>query len=404
MSAPFGPAPAGIVERDVERALAEDLGQGDVTADLLPATARASARVITREDAVIAGSAWFEACFRQLDPDVVIDWNNCADGAHVAANDLLCTLRGNARALLSAERCALNFLQTLSGTATITARYVDAVRDTRALILDTRKTIPGLRVAQKYAVRCGGGSNHRIGLYDAILIKENHIAAAGSIAGAVRAARERHPQLLLEVEVENLDELRQALGTGVDRVMLDEFALDDIYRAVAEVAGRVQLEVSGGVGLEGVRALAETGVDFISIGALTKHVRAIDLSMRVEIQPASLAEIERKLPLDQIIPRYFNTPATITPITTNPATSHMPLPPPVRGCGTTTVGASLRGGAAEDCICSGDISMKRIVSSRSSSPGFIKVPPCTRWLLMKVPFADPRSSTITPSGTTCNLA
>jgi len=192
-------------------------------------------------------------------------------------------LHGNARALLSAERCALNFLQTLSGTATITARYVDAVRDTRAAILDTRKTIPGLRVAQKHAVRCGGGSNHRIGLYDAILIKENHIAAAGSLARAVRAAREQHPQLLLEVEVENLDELRQALGAGVDRVMLDEFPLDDIYRAVAEVAGRVQLEVSGGVGLEGVRALAETGVDFISIGALTKHVRAIDLSMRVEI-------------------------------------------------------------------------------------------------------------------------
>jgi len=192
-------------------------------------------------------------------------------------------LHGNARALLSAERCALNFLQTLSGTATITARYVDAVRDTRAAILDTRKTIPGLRVAQKHAVRCGGGSNHRIGLYDAILIKENHIAAAGSLARAVRAARAQHPQLLLEVEVENLDELRQALGAGVDRVMLDEFPLDDIYRAVAEVAGRVQLEVSGGVGLEGVRALAETGVDFISIGALTKHVRAIDLSMRVEI-------------------------------------------------------------------------------------------------------------------------
>ena len=283
MPAALGTAPADIVQRDVERALAEDLGQGDVTADLLPATARASARVITREDAVIAGSAWLEACFRKLDPAVIIDWNNCADGAHVAANDLLCTLHGNARALLSAERCALNFLQTLSGTATITARYVEAVRGTRAVILDTRKTIPGLRVAQKYAVRCGGGSNHRIGLYDAILIKENHIAAAGSLARAVSATRALHPQLLLEVEVESLDELRQALGAGVDRVMLDEFPLDDIYRAVAEVAGRVQLEVSGGVSLEGVRALAETGVDFISIGALTKHVRAIDLSMRVEI-------------------------------------------------------------------------------------------------------------------------
>jgi len=270
------------VLRDVQRALAEDIGAGDVTADLVSAAAHASARVITREAAVIAGSAWFDACFRQLDSAVTISWH-CADGDRVAADAVLCSLRGSARALLSAERCALNFLQTLSGTATITARYVEAVRDTRAVILDTRKTIPGLRVAQKHAVRCGGGSNHRIGLYDAILIKENHIAAAGSLARAVRAARAQHPQLLLEVEVENLDELRQALGAGVDRVMLDEFPLDDIYRAVAEVAGRVQLEVSGGVGLEGVRALAETGVDFISIGALTKHVRAIDLSMRVEI-------------------------------------------------------------------------------------------------------------------------
>jgi nicotinate-nucleotide pyrophosphorylase (carboxylating) len=278
----FGTPPAGLVQRDVERALTEDLGQGDVTADLLPADTRASARVITREAAVIAGSAWFDACFRKLDPEVVIDWT-CTDAAHVAQNSLLCTLRGNARALLSAERCALNFLQTLSGTATITAQYVDAVRGTRAVILDTRKTIPGLRTAQKYAVLCGGGSNHRIGLYDAILIKENHIAAAGSLTDAVRAARALHPQLLLEVEVENFDELREALAAGVDRVMLDEFPLADISAAVAEVAGRVQLEVSGGVSLNGLRALAETGVDFISIGALTKHVRAIDLSMRVTV-------------------------------------------------------------------------------------------------------------------------
>jgi len=269
-----------IVRRDVERALAEDIGDGDVTADLLSADARASARVITREAAVIAGSAWFEACFRQLDPEVTIEWR-CADAAHVAANDVLCTLDGRARALLSGERCALNFLQTLSATATIAAQYAAAVRGTRAVILDTRKTIPGLRLAQKYAVRCGGASNHRIGLFDAILVKENHIAAAGSLAGAVRAARAQHPQLLLEVEVENVGELRAALAAGVDRIMLDEFPLADIRRAVDEVAGRVPLEVSGGVSLERVRELAETGVDFISVGGLTKHVHAIDLSMRV---------------------------------------------------------------------------------------------------------------------------
>jgi nicotinate-nucleotide pyrophosphorylase (carboxylating) len=282
MLSPVGPPPAAIVQRDVERALAEDLGAGDVTADLLPADARANARVITREAAVVAGGAWFDACFRQLDADVAIEWS-CADGAHVAANAVLCTLRGKARALLSGERCALNFLQTLSGTATITAQYAAAVRGTRAIVLDTRKTLPGLRAAQKYAVLCGGGSNHRIGLYDAMLIKENHIAAAGSLAHAVHAARARHPQLLLEVEVENFDELRAAHAAGVDRIMLDEFALQDIRRAVDEVAGRVPLEVSGGVSLDRVRELAETGVDFISIGALTKHVRAVDLSMRVTL-------------------------------------------------------------------------------------------------------------------------
>jgi nicotinate-nucleotide pyrophosphorylase (carboxylating) len=274
-----GPEPQ-IVLCDVERALAEDIGNGDVSADLLSADGHASARVITREAAVIAGSAWFDACFRQLDPAVTIEWR-CADGERVAADDVLCSLRGNARALLSAERCALNFLQTLSATATVTAQYVAAVRGTRATILDTRKTIPGLRVAQKYAVRCGGGSNHRIGLFDAILIKENHIAAAGSLAGAVRAARARHPTLLLEVEVENLDELHEALAAGADRIMLDEFPLAEIRYAVARVAGRVPLEVSGSIGLDRVRELAETGVDFISVGALTKHVRAIDLSMRV---------------------------------------------------------------------------------------------------------------------------
>ena len=277
---PIVPPDPDVVRRDVQRALEEDIGNGDATADLLPLGTVANARVITREDAVVAGRPWFDASFKMLDASIVIDWN-IDDGARARCDDVLCTLRGPARALVSGERCALNFLQALSGTATTTARYVDAVRDTRATILDTRKTLPGLRVAQKYAVRCGGGSNHRIGLFDAMLIKENHIAAAGSLADAVRAARERHPELLLEVEVENFDELRDALAVGVDRVMLDEFSIDDIRRAVAEIAGRTQIEVSGGVSLEALPELAATGVDFISVGALTKHVRAIDLSMRI---------------------------------------------------------------------------------------------------------------------------
>ena len=271
------------VRRDVERALAEDFGSGDATADLLPADAQAQARVITREDAVLAGRPWFDACFHALDARCEIHWN-AQDGEHVGANDALCTLRGNARALVGAERCALNFLQTLSATATITAQYVAAVQGTPATILDTRKTLPGLRLAQKYAVRCGGGSNHRVGLFDAILIKENHIAASGSLAAAVREARAAHPALLLEVEVENFAELDAALGAGVDRIMLDEFSPADLRRAVAIVAGRVPLEVSGGVDLGSVRSIAESGVDFISIGALTKHVRAIDLSMRVSLR------------------------------------------------------------------------------------------------------------------------
>ncbi|HET9191132.1 MAG TPA: carboxylating nicotinate-nucleotide diphosphorylase [Rudaea sp.] len=274
------PPDSATVLADVRRALAEDFGSGDVTADLLPPQAQAHARVIAREAAVVCGRPWFGACFRELDAQTVIDWR-VAEGARVEADGIVCELRGNARTLVGAERCALNFLQTLSGTATIAAQYADAVRGTHARILDTRKTVPGLRLAQKYAVRCGGATNHRIGLFDAILIKENHIAAAGSLAAAVEAARTRHPALLLEVEVENFEELDAALAAGVDRIMLDEFPLDDIRRAVAHVAGRVKLEVSGSVGLDRVRALAETGVDYISVGALTKHVRAIDYSMRV---------------------------------------------------------------------------------------------------------------------------
>jgi len=273
------------VERDVRRALEEDVGNGDVTADLLPAAAHARARVITREAAVLCGTAWFDECFRQLDASTRIEWH-AKDGDRVVAGAVLCHLTGAARALVTGERTALNFLQTLSGTATATAAYVDAARGTRTTVLDTRKTLPGLRTAQKYAVRIGGGKNHRIGLFDAVLIKENHIAAAGSIAAAIQRARALHPDLLVETEVENFAELREALAAGADRIMLDEFELHELAQAVAEVGGRVPLEVSGSVALERVRAIAETGVDYVSIGALTKHVRAVDLSMRVELVEA----------------------------------------------------------------------------------------------------------------------
>ena len=285
MTARFDPPGEDVVLADVRRALAEDLGPGDATADLLPATAVAEAFVITREAATLCGQAWFDACFRELDRNVEIEWH-AHDGDALLPDQRLVTLRGNARALVSAERCALNFVQTLSGTATVTARHAEAVAGTRTRILDTRKTLPGLRLAQKYAVRCGGGTNHRIGLYDAILIKENHIAAAGSLAGAVAAARAQHPQLLLEVEVENFTELHLAMAAKVDRIMLDEFSDADLARAVADVAGRVELEVSGSVTLERLRAIAQTGVDYVSIGALTKHVRAVDLSMRVSVRHA----------------------------------------------------------------------------------------------------------------------
>lgn len=282
MTTPASLPPREAIARDVRRALEEDIGSGDVTADLLPADAHARARVISREAAVLCGGAWFEECFRQIDPGVRIDWA-AQDGERVAAGALLCQIEGRARALVTAERSALNFLQTLSATATATATYVDAARGTRAAILDTRKTLPGLRLAQKYAVRCGGGKNHRIGLYDAVLIKENHIAAAGSIQAAVARARTLHPGVLVETEVENFAELREALAAGADRIMLDEFELHELAQAVAEVGGRVPLEMSGSVSLERIRAIAETGVDYISVGALTKHIRALDLSMRVEL-------------------------------------------------------------------------------------------------------------------------
>jgi len=278
------PSPAEI-RRDIERALAEDLGAGDATADLIASDATARASVVTREAAVLAGRPWFDACFRALDPAIAIEWH-ADDGDAISAGQSLCSLHGNARALLSGERCALNFVQLLSATATIAANYVAAVSGTRAVILDTRKTIPGLRLAQKYAVRCGGAQNYRVGLYDAILIKENHIAAAGSLTAAVRSARTRHPGLTVEVEVEGFAELDEAIAARVDRIMLDDFSLADMRMAVERVAGRVTLEASGGVGIDSVRAIAQTGVDYISIGALTKNVRAIDLSMRIESQTA----------------------------------------------------------------------------------------------------------------------
>lgn len=280
-SAPTAPDAAQIAT-DIERALAEDLGEGDATAGLLPADASARAALTCRDSAVIAGTAWFDACFRRLDPAVQIDWR-VHDGERVAPGTVICHLSGNARSLVTAERSALNFLQLLSATATATADYVAAVAGTAVRVLDTRKTIPGLRQAQKYAVRCGGGHNQRMGLYDAILIKENHIIAAGSITAAVQAARQLHPHLPLEVEVENLDELEQALQAGVDRIMLDNFELAQMVEAVRHTAGRVPLEVSGNVDLTTIGEFARTGVDFISVGALTKHVRATDLSLRLRL-------------------------------------------------------------------------------------------------------------------------
>ncbi len=267
----------------MSRALREDIGSGDVTAQLIAPDTTAQARVLCRESAVICGIAWFDEAFRQLEPRVQIRWR-AQDGAQVAADTVLCELEGPARAILTGERTALNFLQLLSATATVTARFVQAVAGTACRILDTRKTLPGLRTAQKYAVRCGGGQNHRMGLYDMVLVKENHIAAAGSIAAAVQAARRLSPGLPVEVETENLDEVAAALAAECDIIMLDEFSLADLQRAVAlnRAASRpAKLEASGGVSLERIAAIAATGVDFISIGGLTKHVQAIDLSMRL---------------------------------------------------------------------------------------------------------------------------
>jgi nicotinate-nucleotide pyrophosphorylase (carboxylating) len=268
-----------VIKDMVVSALAEDIGAGDVSANIIPKDLHVNAVLITREDAVLCGTQWVEEVFRVLDAQVSLKWRH-QDGDTVHAGHELCVLEGPAHALLTGERVALNFLQTLSGTATRTRRYVDQVRDTGARILDTRKTIPGWRLAQKYAVTCGGGVNHRMGLFDAMLLKENHIAAAGSIRAAAATARAVHPGLLLEVEVEHLSQLDEVLASGVDRILLDNFAIEEIRAAVRVIAGRCPIEVSGGVTLENVRAVAKTGVSFISIGDITKNVIALDLSVR----------------------------------------------------------------------------------------------------------------------------
>ena len=278
-----------IVRDDVLRALAEDVRDGDVTASLLP-DGPDIAYLLCKEDAVIAGRPWFDATHQALDPDVRIDWR-IQEGDRVAANTVIATLAGQSRALVTAERTALNFLQTLSGTATTTAQYVDAVQGTGAQILDTRKTLPGLRMAQKYAVRMGGGHNHRIGLFDAVMLKENHIRAFGSLTAAAREARSRYPDLPLIVEVETLAQLREALETGCTRILIDDFDADTRREAVRiarnEFGGRIPLEVSGGVDMTTLRSIAADGVDCISIGALTKHVRAVDLSMKLGPPPVT---------------------------------------------------------------------------------------------------------------------
>lgn len=275
------PLSDAAVKADVEAALQEDVGAGDLTAQLVPASTRGTADIITREDGVFCGRPWVDATFAALDPALTLHWA-VQDGDRVKADQRLLTLEGSARSILTGERTALNFIQLLSGTATTARQYADRISpDSKLKLLDTRKTLPGLREAQKYAVRCGGCYNHRMGLFDAFLIKENHIAAAGSIAAAVAAARSQAPDRKVEVEVENFDELEAALAAGADIIMLDEFDTDDLRKAVAKVAGRAVLEASGSIEGERLGSIAATGVDYVSIGALTKHVRAMDLSLRM---------------------------------------------------------------------------------------------------------------------------
>ncbi len=276
----LAPLPSTVCD-DVMRALREDIGSGDLTAALIPEQQQSTATVISRDNATLSGRAWFDQVFLQLDPQLEISWH-ATDGEQVKTDQPLCTLHGAARSILSGERCALNFLQTLSATATLTQQYVDAINGTACKILDTRKTIPGLRLAQKYAVTCGGGHNHRIGLYDMILIKENHIMAAGSIAAAVAQARRLSPGIKVEVEVENLDELQQAIESSADTIMLDNMNIATMKKAVSITAQRCKLEASGSVNLKTVQKIAHTGVDFISVGLLTKNIKAVDLSMRFQ--------------------------------------------------------------------------------------------------------------------------
>lgn len=270
------------IDRVVRDALAEDLGSGDITAELIDANTQAEATIITREKMVFCGKAWAEATFRHVDPSVELTWH-INDGEHAEPNQVLFSARGNARSLLTAERTALNLVQLLSGTATTAQAYASAVAGFSTRLLDTRKTIPGLRTAQKYAVKCGGCDNHRIGLFDAFLIKENHINACGSIAAAIAKARSNHPSKTVEIEVENMAELQQALAAKADIIMLDNFSIEDTAAAVALTAGRAKLEASGGIDKDGLVKIAATGVDFISLGALTKHIQAIDLSMRIAV-------------------------------------------------------------------------------------------------------------------------
>jgi nicotinate-nucleotide pyrophosphorylase (carboxylating) len=271
----------GEIARQVAATLAEDIGPGDVSAVLIDPDTWARAQLITRQAGILAGRDWAEMSFLQLDPACRLNWQ-AEDGALLAAGQLIVEIEGPARALLSAERTALNFLQLLSGVATRTRAFVDAVAGTGCRILDTRKTLPGLRLAQKYAVTAGGGHNHRLGLHDMVMLKENHIAAAGGIGPAVARARQLHPGLVVEVETENLDQLDQALAAGAERIMLDNYALEDMRTAVTRTAGRATLEASGGINLDTLRAIAETGVDEISVGELTKAIAPLDLSMRME--------------------------------------------------------------------------------------------------------------------------
>lgn len=277
-----GDIPADIQDT-VKRALAEDIGTGDITADILSDSSLSMAQVICREAAILCGTAWFDSTFHQIDPKITISWL-AADGDVITENMPLCTIKGPSKALLSGERTALNFLQTLSGTATLAHRYAERVKGLPVQILDTRKTLPGLRSAQKYAVRCGGCTNHRMGLYDAILIKENHILVCGSVTLAIEAARHTHPGITIEIEVERLDQIPEALAAGAGILLLDNFDPESLRKAVILNNGRARLEASGGITLDNVRSIAQSGVDYISVGSLTKDINAIDLSLRFQYE------------------------------------------------------------------------------------------------------------------------